>query len=273
MALPPISAYDVLLPVFSARPVAGRVFSPSAEVAGTCFLLGGPFYLTAGHVAAQHEADGRRSTVGLLSSHDGNWHATKVVEIELLPDDLAIIQLATNREPAPETELAFPWLDAGVAPLSDVWTVGYAYGLHTVRDRPMVLQRAFRGHIVADPAEFEIPARPRDPFAAYELSFQAPRGLSGSPLLMGLGEHISDQSIVGVVVGNSSSQMLVFAEEDVDVGAAQTTIVQHWEKLSLGLAVQGQSILGRHSQLLGRSIREFLASRGRLRVWHPTPAA
>jgi hypothetical protein len=265
MVVPNISAYDVLLPVFSARPAATRVFSATGEVAGTCFLLGGPFYLTAGHVVAKRD-DGYRPTVAFRKSEDDNWHAAEVVDVELLPDDLAVIQLATKRDSAPESELAFPWLDATVAPLTDVWTAGYAYGLHAVRDQSRVLQRAFRGHVVADPREFEIPARARDPFAAYELSFQAPRGLSGAPLLMGFGRHISDQSIVGVVVGNSSSQMLVYAEEDIDVSGTQTNIVQHWERLNLGLAVQGESILGRRSQLLGRSLREFLAARGRLRV-------
>jgi hypothetical protein len=250
-----------------------RVFSATGEVAGTCFLLGGPFYLTAGHVVTRRDDDDYRATVGFLKSRSDNWHAADVVDVELLPDDLAIIQLATKGESAADAELAFPWVDGTLGPLTDVWTVGYAYGLHTVRDRPMVLQRAFRGHIVADPAEFEIPARSRDPFAAYELSFQAPRGLSGAPLLMGFGEHISDQSIVGVVVGNSSSQMLVYAEEDVDVTGTRTVIVQHWERLNLGLAVQGQSILERHSQLLGQSIREFLSARGRLRASHRAPAA
>lgn len=95
-------------------------------------------------------------------------------------------------------------------------------------------------------------------FPAYELSFAAPRGLSGAPLLNTRGTVF----LHGVVIGNSQSRVPVFRSEERVSDGSSATIVEQYEALTLGIAVEASTILTQTSKLLGKSVREHLADHG-----------
>lgn len=133
-------------------------------------------------------------------------------------------------------------------------SIGFPYALE--KELGQIGVRTFKGHVVAAGPTRSLPARPD----AYELNFQCPRGLSGAPLLAGSGSPV----IAGVVVGNESSKMLVFSESEVVKESGTTTIVERYESLHLGLAVQSAAILRLEFKNLGRGLGDHLAAHGLL---------
>jgi hypothetical protein len=134
-----------------------------------------------------------------------------------------------------------------------VLSVGFPYALN--RDLKSLSLRAFRGHVVAATSSSALPARPR----VYELQFQCPRGLSGAPLVF----ESSRLMNAGVIVGNATTQMLVLSDKEV-LAEGSTTIVERYEMLQLGIAIQAGAILSLHFDLLGRTLAEHLRAHGML---------
>ncbi len=67
----------------------------------------------------------------------------------------------------------------------------------------------------------------------------------------------------GVIVGNATTQMLVLSDKEV-LAEGSTTIVERYEMLQLGIAIQAGAILSLHSDLLGRTLAEHLRAHGML---------
>ena len=151
-----------------------------------------------------------------------------------------------------------PWNNQPLVGFDPIRCCGYAYGHHRVGDRQSVVQRCFQGYVVAPLNEFELPGTNADIFSVHELSFPVPRGLSGSPLLNAVGNVM----VNGVVIGNSDSQMVVFRSKEIETEAEKntksTTIVERFESLSLGIAVQPEAILPLQSTMLGTTIEDHL---------------
>jgi hypothetical protein len=138
--------------------------------------------------------------------------------------------------------------------LEEARTIGYAYGLQEVDGEKTIVTRAFQGRLVARVNRFKPLGHRGDVFPVYEMSFAAPRGLSGSPLLSAQGSIV----VHGLMIGNSDSRMLVFASQETVQESRETTRVEHYESLSLGIATQGPFIMSLESRLLGTTIERHL---------------
>lgn len=265
MTQPGVSPYSLAFPVFGGMETSRRVFDASRGVLGTSFLLGEGYLLTAGHVATSARDSGLQLLVGLPEpGSDQTVHVMQTLEVESLEPDVAIIQVGVKRSPIPkELEVVFQWRKKSVVELDDVWTLGFAHGTQLLGDRTRLIQRLFKGHVVADLAAYERPGQ-RTAFPAYELSFQAPRGLSGAPLLAGSGTKLRDIAVAGLIIGNSSMSMLVHSAEFVEESDSGVVREKHFESLTLALALQASQILELKSSLLGKTIGDYVDNRGRL---------
>lgn len=250
-----VSGYSIALPVFSAVAVPasdGDAYRPQGEVCGSAFALGGDYMLTAQHVLAEASAGGDEVVVGLQT--DGFLKAARVVESEQLHAEIALLRVEFVVEGSDKWFNRLRWREGPLHTFEAVRVLGYAYGIHRVDNRESLVVRGFEGRVVSGLREFKPVGWPGLPFPVYELSFLAPRGLSGAPLLSSGTEFVH-----GVVIGNSQSRMLVFrSEERVREGDAAATVEQH-EAMTLGIAVQASTVLAQTSRLLGKSIREHLA--------------
>jgi hypothetical protein len=52
--------------------------------------------------------------------------------------------------------------------------------------------------------------------------------------------------------------MLIFDSTEINEEKGERTIVEQYESLNLGIAVQARSVFEAHSQLLGMTVGEFL---------------
>jgi hypothetical protein len=91
-------------------------------------------------------------------------------------------------------------------------------------------------------------------FRAYELSFGAPRGLSGAPVF----RNTESVQISGIVIGNSQSRMSILETEEVSDDGSSRTVVQQFESLTLGIAVQAAEVFEMTSELAGGKLGEHL---------------
>ena len=237
-----VTAFEYVFPVIGGNLVdhdnvdKGGVIK---QVYGTAFHIGKGFFLSAGHAIINGL---QNSFFGLGYPEKGYWKASQVVEHEVLPDyDIGIV-----RTSIPNLK-AMPWKTGESSMLTDVQTTGYPYALDLEHFRIHV--RAFRGHIVSSLTFHEFRAKPR----VYELSFQCPKGLSGAPLFT----VRPSPKIIGVIVGNRATEMLVMTDRERVVDGSET-IVERYESLQLGVALQSSSLMNLPSKILGTAIRAHL---------------
>ena len=220
-------------------------FSLSGNVLGTCFSVGGGFCLTAGHVVSELNAR-QPDTVALIGmTLLEKWNGAVVIESEVLEADIGVIRYELsdlNFQGLPN----FAWNLENLDVLATVRAVGYPYGFHMVDEERLIVARAFKGEVVCTLPRYKPPGFNGSAFSIHELSFQAPRGLSGAPLLTGSGPP----KVKGVVIGNHSMEMGDSSEE---------------ERLSLGIAVCAGGIASLSSSLLGRKVGEHLLDQALLK--------
>lgn len=249
------------LPVFSAVEVPEELFKVEGEVMGTAFALGGEYMLTAGHVVTALASTPQRcGVVGLVSPDGSGIKAAKITEHELLNSDLALLRVEFVVPGSQDWFHRFKWREEALNPFEPVRTVGYGYGLQTIDDTKKVIVRGFTGHVVAALDAFKPPGWSGAAFPVYELSFTAPRGLSGAPLLNGSGKV----AVLGVIIGNSESKMVVFRSEEHTNEVGATTSFEQYEALTLGIAVQAGEVLRQSSRLLSSTLGEHLKAHGLL---------
>ncbi len=204
-------------------------------VYGTSFALGQGYFLTAAHTLRNAAS---RGTVAL--GH--RTTACQVIESEYFDDiDLALLRCTRLRD-AP----VFPVDFEPLAWFAPVQACGYPLAVDP--QRLTLVIRAFRGTIVVRRELYGIPSLPAQP-EGYELSFSAPQGLSGAPLLNLRG---AVPAVSGVIVANQRSE----AEGDVT---------------QFGIAVDIRELLRRRSTLLDGWISERLYDRRPLPPGRPTP--
>lgn len=180
---------------------------------------------------------------GIAFPDGETWQASRIVDHELFDDlDFGIVAAEL---PAVQT---WKWRSEPLSMLHQVMSVGYPYALDL--EHFIIGIRAFSGHVVSGPTFHRLKATLR----VYEPSFQCPRGLSGSPLLSADGRT----DVVGIIIGNRSTQMLVFSDKEVLREPTQETIVERYESLQLGIALQSRAVLDTHCRILGRTLREHL---------------
>lgn len=238
-----INAYNYVFPVVSGTLPEGAPGLLLSDIYGTAFCLGNGFYMTSAHVL-RGALDQR--TIHLAYTDGSVWEAIQASDHEVLEGyDIAII---AARVPTAE---AMPWSLAEEVMGQDVQTVGFPYAFQRA---PLSIQiRSFKGHVVSSRTFMHLPDRPR----IYELSFQCPRGLSGAPLFT----IEAPLRIRGIICGNAATEMLVFTDrERIDDGTVK--IIERYESLQLGIAIQARSLGAVYSRLLKRTITEHLKELG-----------
>ena len=94
----------------------------------------------------------------------------------------------------------------------------------------------------------------------YEVSFSAPLGLSAAPLMCG-------DAVAGIVIGNRSTEMLVFAHREI-VRGDKELVTERFEAMQLGTAVQTTNALALRHDDWGGSLESHLVQQ-RLLVEFP----
>lgn len=239
----PYDARHIALPVFA----CDRLGEMPRQVCGTAFPIGGQYFLTAGHVV-RAAREFPIATLGFISVDAGRGatasRSALIAETEIIESlDLAVVACGDGPWIAPA------WASTEVPLLTLVMCPGYPFALHA--EHEWMYLRAYRGHIVAGRPIFQLSARP----AGYELSFSAPRGLSGAALLIESDAPV----VVGCIIGNERSGMLVHSEREREIEGERERIVEQYEWLNYGVAVSSIAILDAESKLLGSRIRDHVA--------------
>jgi hypothetical protein len=231
-----LNAYQHVFPVVAGdRSADGRVLLID-QVLGTAFPIGGNFWITAAHVLKGANA------LGFLEGTD--WRCAQIERREVADSyDVGLFEVTKV------TGTPVPWIERSLPMSEAVLAVGFPYALN--RNLNTVSARAFRGSVVAPAITTKIPAKP----LVYELQFQCPRGLSGAPLL----HEDTALFVAGMVVGNAATEMMVLADREV-LKDGSTSIVERYEMLQLGIAIQTSSILSLKFEALGKSVGEHLKS-------------
>lgn len=254
------TGYEIAVPALCVGPDdRGARYAPRGEIRGTAFPIGGPFFLTADHVARALTDDSEFVPVLGLIDETERFTAVAIEETESLGNDVALLRVAPEYEPTLRFVHPFPWVNYALNGLDDVMSLGFAYGVYRAPDRPYFIQRAFKGHVVAPLPSFAAPGVHPSGFEVYELSFAAPRGLSGAPLFT---PPRGPLEVAGIVIGNSQSRMLVHSSREQLADGSRETIVEHYESLSLGIAVTAQELFPLESALLKGTLESHLATHG-----------
>jgi len=247
------SGYSISLPVARAKHLPQDLFVVEGEVQGTCFSLGNNFMLTAGHVAEAVSGTGLSGVVGLYEPSGQTFKAALVVDAEGLPCDLGVLKVRFVVEESANWLHTLKWLRNPLKGFQMMRCLGYPYGLHVVGEEKALVQRAFQGHVVASLLKYKPLNYTGEPFSAYELSFQAPLGLSGAPLLTSEGTPC----VAGMVIGNSKTGMQILSSEEIEKEGAEKKTFEVYEFLSLGIAVQARAIYSTESKLLGGTFEDY----------------
>ena len=248
------------MPIISAKRRTNDSFLLTGEIIGTCFSIGDDLMVTAGHIVKSTLESETERVVGLVDREKKFLKAAPIIEVERLRCDLAIVRLDFMFEESANWMHVLRWNRHPLSMFDQVKTLGYPHGLHNVDDRQLVIQRAMQGHIVSAPNLFKPIGFEGDPFGVYELSFQAPSAISGSPLLWGPNEPL----ISGLIIGNSISRMLVLQMEEYEEGAGEKTIIEQYESLAMGIAVRQTEIFNTNSDILGKTFLEYLEEKSLL---------
>ena len=253
------SYYSLSSPVYVTQRREDGMLDLKGEIFGTCFAVTPEVFLTAGHVVESvANAPHGQPTIGLFDGAGFRQWGAPIEDTEVLPCDLGLLRAGKAPEPIANHVLPLVWSEEPLGWCDDVETYGYAFGIHRGAKATVVL-RAFKGQVVADPVDF---VRGSDSFHVYELSFQAPVGLSGAPLFTR--NQKQQLHVHGVIIGNSSSSMLVFRAQEQLVEPAGVVITERHESLSMGIAVHGSVILATGSRILDSTIGEVLRAAGKM---------
>jgi hypothetical protein len=254
----------VVMPVFHAEPLkeGGWKLLPSM-IYGSCFSIGENYLLTARHVAETVEQTDRKLAVGAYNPVTKLFTGLLVEDYEKLPHDIALLRVAASPNVATPWCEVLCWRGKELLGFDDARCFGYAYGVRRIEDREIVNHRCFDGIVSAHLSNFlplGMDGTAEKPFPVYELSFQAPRGLSGSPLLY----PVNDLLVCGLVFGNSEHQMVVFHSKEVEEEGNVRSSYERWEGLTLGLAVTQTAIFQLKSTMLEGCIGDYLERHSRI---------
>lgn len=236
------SAYSMVFPVVGGVQDGDQV--NIRAVHGTAFSVGGDVFLTASHVmpyAREHPWAGLE--IRNEGEHSG---AVPVIEVDDHPEyDVCLIRA---RVPDP---MVLRWTVGPLPMGAGVRACGYPYSVDADLGRLTV--RTFMGGIVSAGGRWQrLTAKPD----VYELQFPCPRGLSGAPLLLNAPEFAV---VAGVVIGSRATQVQVLTERDTTEDGKGNVVVEKFDTLHLGIAVDSRAILGIESALVGGTLEKHLA--------------
>jgi hypothetical protein len=226
------------------------------EALGTSFLIGDRYLLTAGHVVREALARADADCICGAATRNAEGHPSihKFCQGEANHDfDCGIIEIEKD------VDLGyFSWRRAQPNMLSETQVLGFPFAIDT--ETNTLSARGFKGHVVAC-SRMLIPGYSA-PTEVIELSFSSALGLSGAPVL----SVEPRPSILGMVVGNRSTKMLIYSDSEVIKGAGQVETIEHYDAFNLGIALPSELLLGWAPKLLGCTIREQL-DRGKIPVF------
>ena len=211
-------------------PVLGVVVENGTPVMraahGTAFPIGGSLFLTADHVPQEVDAADLVLTIG--AGRDGEWLAVKASIHTRWPEvDLAVLEADEPRlEPV-------DWTTTEVPIFEPVRTLGFPFGAD--QRHSTLSARGLVGHVAAGRQFPELTGTPE----IYELTFAAPRGLSGAPLFQHDGLWVC-----GCVIKNYTTEIAAIRSAEVHTGRGKVERFETYEYLHLGIAVNSTTILG-----------------------------
>jgi hypothetical protein len=220
------------------------------QVYGTAFYIGNNLFLTAGHCLSSVE-ENQFLGVGYPQPPRTDLGLIPFKHAETFEDhDVGLVETVQE---VPHVEAQKWSLDIATA-LHDVWTAGYPHALD-ISDMGYVAQRAFKGHTVS-----HIPFKrlKEGGFVdAYELSFMAPKGISGAPLISS-----ESASILGLMIGMKETGMDVCREFEATDDGKTAEYVWYRQMMQYGVAITSRAIAKIHSEKLGMTIGTYLRQEG-----------
>lgn len=240
-----VNIYNLVFPVCSGEDLHmnGKLSTVITQIAGTAFSIGNGMFLTAAHVIEQTSQNTRR----IVREEEGNL-------VGFLPSDVEVIEgldLAVMCAPDLTVENTIPWTTEAQARLSQVFSPGYPFAFDN--ENLSVNARAFMGYVAGINHFMKLENQPE----IYELAFDCPRGLSGAPVVI----WGKQPQICGVVIGNKSTEMNVFTERE-EVTEGNTTIVERYEAMHLGVALSAGAVLNASFDILNGTVEEHLSGQG-----------
>jgi hypothetical protein len=226
------------------------------DILGTCFSIGGGFCMTAGHVVRELKARSSEAIPLIATPNENTWVAVDIQDSEVLGADIGILKCLSIIQLIP----ALKWDKENLKVLAGVESFGYPYGTYIVDSERMIIARAFKGEVACTLPRFKPIGFDGAAFSVHELSFQAPRGLSGAPLL----NEGASGIVKGVVIGNSQSEMILSFETEKESSGEQVHSVERVERLTLGIAVRAIEIAALTSNLLEGTVSDHLSKHGLL---------
>ncbi len=204
-----VRVFDVHLPVVAVKKKAdGGLEAPKALVYGTAFPILPGLFVTAGHVFNAVQADGIPALGNM--GEGGALKVSEITDAEVFSDiDLALV-VCPGLEHVPPIPLEF---DYQLGLLDPVWTVGFPCALDA--EWVTLAPRAFRGSVVTRRESYQLKGQP----PCYEVSFPAPEGLSGAPLMSPVLSKVVPPShrCYGYVIQHAT---IGSAERNITVGVA-----------------------------------------------------
>lgn len=242
------NAFDMIFPVFTA--FKGQT---PGSLWGTAFPITKTLFLSARHVvenANQHIKDGNAEYIVLGKPEDNspgshvNMTVIKAFESHQSLD-IALLEIHPDQF---ENILIQGWRTEALPLLANVATLGYPYALDLAA--MALTSRGFKGHVVGNGPQVDLGPK----FFGYELSFPAPRGLSGAPLYT----DEKDIKVAGVIIGNASKEMEVVSEKEILEEGDRVEIYTKVEILHNAIAIQSDDIHNAKFDLIDSSIGNFL---------------
>lgn len=239
--------------------VTGKVTSEGRfnilNIHGTAFSIGGGLLLTANHVVElaedviQQDKDNLFALARFSSTARGLAAVTCNV-VERWPDiDVCVIGSTLLTDPE-----NLMWAQQVLPVFSPVRALGYPGAADLQQDFVVVSVRGFSGTIVNGGLQRQLPGQP----LGYELTFSAPKGLSGGPLLQVNG------AVAGMILGNSRivlDSQEVNEERILDERTQTVKIFESKDFMNLGIAIAAPVLLELPLPS-GKKIRQHLANSG-----------
>lgn len=202
--------------------------------------------MTAGHTILNAS---KEKVCGIGFKKEMHWNVATWVDSEVNHGyDVAFVKVKLPTPPK-YFEWSFDELDL----LSNVQSWGFPHAYDIVNSEAG--HRALKGYVVAAKVFHGCSGKPR----SYELSFPAPEGLSGAPLI-----DERSMQIKGIVVGTSSIETPIsldkIVERTVSTGGTIEKTESEYRSFCLGIAIQSKSLKDIKSRLLGGSLYEYLRS-------------
>ena len=238
-----LRAFDFNLPVFAyQRRENGSLETPKPVIYGTAFPIAPGLFATAGHVVRDADADGRVGLSYFTGAGEPVVHH-HVPACEYIREiDLGLMQCPSLAHLAP-IALEF---DRQLDMLHPAMAMGFPMALDV--EFVSCVPRGFEGSVVTRRQLYHLPAQP----PGYELSFFAPQGLSGAPLMSMV--HGTPRCY-GYVVQQST---IGLGPEKTPVGLAVSIEVLLTVKTSFAADGYLASVFGKHHVLPRRPAQKKL---------------